>query len=92
MTESHTAYGAQQIPMLGGQPKKATFPSAARTGLYRYQGTKYLMSETLSLNKIEKLIELESQLRGEYQQKLDEKDASIADLQRDKAALKSRIE
>ena len=50
------------------------------------------MSETLSLNKLEKLIELESQLRGEYQQKLDEKDASIADLQRDKAALKSRIE
>lgn len=50
------------------------------------------MSETLSLNKLEKLIELESQLRDEYQQKLDEKDTSIADLTRDKTALKSRIE
>ena len=50
------------------------------------------MSETLSLNKLEKLIELETQLRGEYQKQLDEKDASIADLKRDKAASESRIE
>ena len=50
------------------------------------------MNETLSLNKLEKLIELETQLRGEYQKKLDEKDASIADLARDKAALESKVE
>jgi len=50
------------------------------------------MSDTLSLNKLEKLIELETQLRGEYQKKLDEKDTAIADLTRDKAALESRIE
>ena len=49
------------------------------------------MSETLSLNKLEKLIELETQLRDEYQQQLDEKDASISDLTRDKAALESKV-
>ena len=38
------------------------------------------MSDTLSLNKLEKIIELEATLREEYQQKLDEKDASIAAL------------
>ena len=48
------------------------------------------MSDTLSLNKLEKIIELETQLRGEYQQQLDEKDASIADLSRDKSALGQR--
>tara|TARA_B100001057_G_scaffold425467_1_gene448931 strand:- start:1000 stop:1572 length:573 start_codon:yes stop_codon:yes gene_type:complete len=49
------------------------------------------MSETLSLNKLEKLIELETQLRGEYQQQLDEKDCSIFDLTQDKAALESKV-
>ncbi len=49
------------------------------------------MSETLSLNKLEKLIELETQLRDEYQQQLDEKDASISDLTGDKAALESKV-
>ena len=49
------------------------------------------MSETLSLNKLEKLIELETQLRGEYQQQLDEKDASISDLTRDKVTLESKV-
>ena len=29
------------------------------------------MSDTLSLNKLEKLIELETQLRDEYQQQID---------------------
>ena len=50
------------------------------------------MSDTLSLNKLEKIIELETQLRGEYQQQLDEKDASIADLSRDKSALESKVQ
>jgi chromosome segregation ATPase len=50
------------------------------------------MSDTLSLNKLEKIIELETQLRGEYQQQLDEKDASIADLNRDKSALESKVQ
>ena len=50
------------------------------------------MSDTLSLNKLEKIIELETQLRGEYQQQLDEKDASIADLNRDKSVLESKVQ
>ncbi len=49
------------------------------------------MSDTLSLNKLEKLIELETQLRGEFQQQLDEKDASIAVLTQDKAAMESKV-
>jgi len=49
------------------------------------------MSETLSLNKLEKLIELETQLRGEYQQQLDDKDGAIAELTEDKAALEAQI-
>ena len=49
------------------------------------------MSETLSLNKLEKLIELETQLRGEYQQQLDGKDAAIAQLTQDKAALEAKM-
>ena len=61
------------------------------TGI-KIKGNTYLLNETLSLNKLEKLIELETQLRGEYQKKLDEKDASIADLARDKAALESKVE
>ena len=49
------------------------------------------MSETLSLNKLEKLIELETQLRGEYQQQLDDKDETIADLKNDKTALEAKM-
>ena len=49
------------------------------------------MSETLSLNKLEKLIELETQLRGEYQQQLDDKDATIAELQNDNAAVEAKM-
>ena len=49
------------------------------------------MSETLSLNKLEKLIELETQLRGEYQQQLEDKDATIADLRNDKATLEAKM-
>ena len=49
------------------------------------------MSDTLSLNKLEKLIELETQLRGEYQQQLDDKDASIANLTKDKATLEAKM-
>ena len=49
------------------------------------------MSDTLSLNKLEKIIELETQLRGEYQQQLDEKDNAMAELSRDKAALEGKV-
>ena len=49
------------------------------------------MSDTLSLNKLEKLIELETQLRGEYQQQLDDKDATIAELQSDKTAMEAKM-
>ena len=49
------------------------------------------MSETLSLNKLEKLIELETQLRGEYQKQLDDKDAIIAELQNGKAAVETKM-
>ena len=49
------------------------------------------MSDTLSLNKLEKIIELETQLRGEYQQQLDEKDNAMAELSRDKAALEAKV-
>ena len=49
------------------------------------------MSEKLSLNKLEKLIELETQLRGEYQQQLDDKDAIIAELQNDKAGAEAKM-
>ena len=48
------------------------------------------MSDTLSLNKLEKIIELETQLRGEYQQQLDDKDSAMAELNRDKAALETK--
>ena len=49
------------------------------------------MSDTLSLNKLEKLIELETQLRGEYQQQLDDKDAVIAELAQDKTAIEAKV-
>ena len=49
------------------------------------------MSETLSLNKLEKLIELETQLRGDYQRQLDDKDATIAKLKKEQAALEAKM-
>jgi chromosome segregation ATPase len=49
------------------------------------------MSDTLSMNKLEKLIELETQLRGEYQEQLDAKDAVIDELQNDKTALEAKM-
>lgn len=49
------------------------------------------MSETLTLNKLEKLIEVETNLRGEYQQQLDAKDAAIAKLDDDKVSLESKL-
>ena len=48
------------------------------------------MNDTLALNKLEKLIEIETQLREEYQQQLDAKDASITQLSQDKTALEAR--
>ena len=49
------------------------------------------MNDTLTLNKLEKLIEVESTLRSEYQQQLDAKDATITQLNTDKAALESKL-
>lgn len=49
------------------------------------------MSDTLTLSKLEKLIEVENKLRGEYQQQLDVKDATIAQHNSDKAALESKL-
>ena len=49
------------------------------------------MNDTLTLNKLEKLIELESKLRSEYQQQLDAKDATISQLNNDKAALETKL-
>ena len=49
------------------------------------------MNDTLSLNKLEKIIELEAKLREEYQQKLDKKDALISALTEDKATLERKV-
>ena len=49
------------------------------------------MNDTLSLNKLEKIIELEATLREEYQQRLDEKDALIRALTQDKADLERKV-
>ena len=49
------------------------------------------MNDKLTLNNLEKLMEMETQLRGEYQPKLDEKDAAIANLADSKSALETRI-
>jgi len=49
------------------------------------------MNDTLTLNKLEKLIQVENKLRGEYQQQLDAKDATIAQLNSDKATLESKL-
>jgi chromosome segregation ATPase len=49
------------------------------------------MSDTLTLNKLEKLIEVETKLRDEYGQQLEQKDAAIAKLNEDKASLASKL-
>ncbi len=49
------------------------------------------MNDKLTLNKLEKLIEVESNLRGEYQQQLDAKDETISQLNKDKEALESKL-
>lgn len=49
------------------------------------------MNDKLTLNKLEKLIEVESNLRDEYQQQLDAKDETISQLNNDKAALESKL-
>lgn len=49
------------------------------------------MNDKLTLNNLEKLMEMETQLRSEYQPKLDEKDAAIAKLADKEAALETRI-
>ena len=49
------------------------------------------MNDTLTLNKLEKLIEVEDKLRGEYQQQLDAKDATISQLNHDKLALEAKL-
>ena len=49
------------------------------------------MSDTLTLNKLEKLIEVETKLRDEYGQQLQKKDAAIAKLNEDKASLETKL-
>lgn len=49
------------------------------------------MNDKLTLNNLEKLMEMETQLRSEYQPKLDEKDAAIAKLADKETALETRI-
>ena len=49
------------------------------------------MNDKLTLNNLEKLMEMETQLRGEYQPKLDEKAAALSKLADNKTALETRI-
>ena len=49
------------------------------------------MNDKLTLNKLEKLLEMENKLRGEYQQQLDDKDAAIAELTEKKSSLETKI-
>jgi chromosome segregation ATPase len=49
------------------------------------------MNDTLTLNKLEKLIEMETQIRAEYQPQLEEKEAAISQLTSDKTALEGKI-
>ena len=49
------------------------------------------MNDKLTLNNLEKLMEMETQLRAEYQPKLDEKDAVISKQAQNEAALEARI-
>jgi chromosome segregation ATPase len=49
------------------------------------------MNDTLTLNKLEKLIEMETQIRAEYQPQLEEKEAAISELTSDKTALEGKV-
>jgi len=57
----------------------------------RLRPTGRLMNDTLTLNKLEKLLEMETQIRAEYKPQLEEKDASIAQLSAEKATLETKI-
>ena len=46
----------------------------------------------LTVNKLEKVMELEATLREQYQGQLDEKDAEIGKLTNEKTALETRVE
>ena len=46
----------------------------------------------LTLNKLEKLMEMEAKLRDEYQEQLEGKDKEIAKLTGEKEALAARVE
>ena len=50
------------------------------------------MSDTLSLNKLEKIIELEDSLRAEYQGKLEAKSAEVERLQKELAELREQLQ
>lgn len=49
------------------------------------------MNDTLTLNKLEKLLEMETQIRAEYQPQLEEKEAAISQLTSDKTALEGKV-
>jgi len=49
------------------------------------------MNDTLTLNKLEKLLEMETQIRAEYQPQLEEKEATISQLTNDKTALEDKV-
>ena len=49
------------------------------------------MNDTLTLTKLEKLIEMETQIRAEYQPQLEEKEAAISELTSDKTALEGKV-
>jgi len=49
------------------------------------------MNDKLTLNKLEKLLEMETQIRAEYQPQLEEKEATISLLTSDKAALEGKV-
>lgn len=49
------------------------------------------MNDKLTLNKLEKLLEMETQIRAEYQPQLEEKEAAISQLTSDKTALEGKV-
>ena len=49
------------------------------------------MNDKLTLHNLEKLMDMDTQLRSEYQPKLDEKDAAISKLADKETALETRI-
>ena len=49
------------------------------------------MSNTLTLNKLEKIVEMETQLRAEYQKELDDKDTIVSQLSKAKTVLEAKI-